>query len=418
MAVGSTKRDNCRLCGNKNVELVVAMTPTPIADAYVTRDHVAERQSVYPLDLYLCHGCGHVQLLDVVNPHLMFKSEYTYQSGSSGGIVRHFQEYVDAVLARENPPKGALVVDIGSNDGTFLSFFQKAGMTVLGIDPATELARASTARGIETLPHFLNPELADTVRKERGAARILTANNVFAHADDLGGMADSIQRLLAPDGAFVFEVSYVVDVVDQMLLGTIFHEHLCYHAVKPLKAFLARHGMELVDVEHVTVQGGSLIVTAQPTGGHRKASARVEEMIREEETRGFDKPEIYRNFNRRIDRLKSDLEAVFKGNGPIAGYGAARGGTTLIYRLNLDGRLAFIVDDSPAKQDMFSPGDHVPILSSDALYDQRPSHVFILAWVHWKAIVQAHRRYMEQGGRFVIAHPRVEVMSAGGNAYA
>jgi hypothetical protein len=416
------KRDSCRLCGGRSLELVVPIPPTAIADAYVPHERITETQPTYPLDLYFCNGCGHVQLLDVVDPKLMFRDDYTYLSASSSGIVRHFKDYASGVLAREKPKEGSLIIDIGSNDGTLLRFFKEAGMTVLGIDPAADLARAATASGIETLPSFLDPGLAQKVRAGRGPARIVTANNVFAHADDLGGMADSIRSLLAPDGVFVFEVSYLVDVVENMLLGTIFHEHLCYHTVKPLAAFLARHGLELVDVDRVGIQGGSLIVTAQLTGGPRQASPRVAETIRQEVEHAYDRAETYRAFGRRIDQMKDDLgnllkEAKAKGES-VAGYGASRGGTTLLYKLDLGRHLSFIVDDSPTKQGLFSPGHHIPILPPAALYERKPSLVFILAWVHAKAILQNHKRYLDEGGRFVVAYPRVEVLSQAPSPHA
>jgi hypothetical protein len=229
-------------------------------------------------------------------------------------------------------------------------------------------------------------------------------------------MADSIRTLLAPDGLFVFEVSYVVDVVDQVLLGTIFHEHLCYHAVKPLRAFLARHGLELIDVERVTIQGGSLIGYAQSAGGPRTVSPRVADLIRMEEERGFDREDIYRQFSGRIERSRETLEALLRdlhAQGKVlAGFGAARGGTMMIAHFGLGKYLKFIVDDSPAKQGLFSPGDHLPVLPSEALYEQKPDYVFLLAWVHAKAILAKHRPYLDAGGRFILAFPKVEVVAA------
>lgn len=416
MPSGVFKRGSCRLCEGKSLELVVPMSPTPIADAYVTRDRIGEVQEMYPLDLYFCHGCAHLQLLDVVDPNLMFRSDYTYLSGNSGGMVKHFREYAASVLRRENPPSRSLVVDVGSNDGTFLRPFQETGMRVLGIDPASDLARRATASGIETLPRFLDTEFARELRNQRGPARIVTANNVFAHADNLGGMADSIRVLLAEDGLFAFEVSYLVDVVDNMLLGTIFHEHLCYHTVKPLKGFLALHGLELVDVERVTIQGGSLIGYAQLAGGPRPVAARVQEAIRIEEERGFDRPETFHAFHKRIETLKVDmgnlLQSLKSSGKTLAGYGAARGGTTLIYRLDLGEHLRFIVDDSSEKQNLFSPGHHIPVLPAEALYERRPDYVFILAWIHARPILQKHQRYVEGGGHFIVAHPKIQCIGS------
>lgn len=413
MTSGVVKRTACRLCGSRNLELAVPLPASAIADGYVAKDQLSQPQAVYPLDLYFCTACSHLQLLDVVDPRLMFRSDYTYLSGSSAGIVKHFKEYATSVLQREKAAAGSLVVDVGSNDGTFLRNFKDAGLQVLGIDPATAVARRATESGIETLMRFLDPQTAREVRQDRGAARIVTANNVFAHADDLAGMADSIRALLAPDGIFAFEVSYVVDVVDHMLLGTVFHEHLCYHAVKPMRAFLARHGLELVDVERVGIQGGSIIGYAQLSGGPRKASAAVAELVRLEEERGFDRLETYRAFDRRIEKMKQDVGSLLDTLGPKgAGYGAARGGTILLYRLDLGRRLEFIVDDGPEKQGLFSPGHHIPIVPADELYARKPDWVFLLAWVHSKAILQKHQRYMDGGGRFVVAYPQVQAVGS------
>lgn len=395
------------------------MVPTPIADAFVTREELDERQPRFPLDLYFCRDCFHLQLLDVPDPALMFRHNYTYQSGSSAGIVRHFRDYAARLLKRENPPQGSLVVDVGSNDGTFLQPMKQAGMDVLGIDASGGMAEVATKAGIETFPAFLDVELARRVRDERGPAQIVTANNVLAHADDLGSMADSIRIMLRRDGLFAFEVSYAVDVIEKMLVGTIFHEHLSYHTVKPLRAFLARRGLELVDLEHNTIQGGSIIGFAQPVGGPRPVSAHVAEAVRAEEDRGFDRPDAFRAFSSRLDHMQTSvsqlLEKATSDGAVVAGFGAARGGTTLLYRLSIGDRMSFIVDDSPAKQNLYTPGHHIPVLPSESLYERKPDYVFILAWVHARAIVAKHQRYLEEGGRFIVAYPRVALVSADGD---
>ena len=348
----------------------------------------------------------------------MFKDDYTYLSGSTGGIVKHFQEYAGSIIEREQLAPGRLVIDIGSNDGTFLKPFQEAGLDVLGIDPATNIAKQATDAGIETIPRFLDAELAREIRSERGGAAVVTANNVFAHADDLGSMADAIAELMADDGLFAFEVSYVVDVVDKMLLGTIFHEHVCYHAVKPLRRFLDSHGLELIDVERVGIQGGSIIGYAQRKQGPRQVSPRVGELVELEESGGYDKEAKYKEFSDRIEKMKRELEGLLgnlKGDGKaLAGYGAARGGTILISHFELARYLDYLVDDNPSKIGLFSPGDHLPILSSDELYERGPDAVVILAFVHSKAIMENHSRYLDEGGRFIVFYPEVKVVSADG----
>ena len=153
------RRDTCRLCGDRDVELVLQLTPTPPVDAYVPPERLNILQEVYPLDLFLCHACGHAQLLDVVSPEVLYR-DYIYVTSSSPGLVEHFQKYADGVLRLLNPSEGSLVVDIGSNDGTLLRFFKERGMRVLGIDPAREIARRATESGIETVADFFTVELA------------------------------------------------------------------------------------------------------------------------------------------------------------------------------------------------------------------------------------------------------------------
>jgi len=229
-------RESCRLCSSRALERVLSLTPTPPANAFVTAVERDRPQPVFPLDLHFCRDCGHVQLLTVVDPRVLFEN-YVYVSGTSPVFVRHFEAYADDVMRYFSLEHGALAVDIGSNDGTLLGFFQKAGLRILGIDPAKAIAEAATARGIPTIAGFFTPASAARIRAEHGPAAVITANNVFAHIDDLSGVTEGVRSLLSPDGVFVFEVSYLVDVIEKTLFDTIYHEHLCYHSVRPLIPF-------------------------------------------------------------------------------------------------------------------------------------------------------------------------------------
>lgn len=405
------RRDTCRLCDHPQLELVVPITPTPLADAYVTKQQLNLKQECFPLDMYQCRGCGHVQLLDVVQPEAIFR-HYSYFSGRSPGLVKHFREYADDVLKFTNLPPDSLVVDIGSNDGTFLRTFQERGMRVLGIDPAENVAAVANAAGIETWPVFYDAQTVERILRERGPARVIAANNVFAHTDDMQGMADAIAALLADDGFFVFEVSYLLDVVDHLLIGTIFHEHTGYHTVHPLDAFLKRHGMELIDVKRVPIQGGSLIGTAQRLGGPRSVMPSVAELKALEDQRRIHDPATVRTLSTRLNQVGAETSALLRGwhdqGLSIAGFGAARGGTLILHHFGIGDLIEFIVDDSPDKQGLYSPGHHIPVLPTSALRERRPDVLFILAWVHTKPIVQNNQWFLDEGGRFVSCFPQLE----------
>ena len=409
------RRGTCRLCGGARLGLVLSLAPTPPANAFVPTEALDRVQPTIPLDVFLCQDCCHAQLPDVVDPEVLFEN-YVYVSGTSPVFVKHFENYADVILARFAPAAGSLVVDIGSNDGTLLGFFQRAGMRVLGVDPARDIARDATARGIETLATFFTPALATGICRERGAAAIVTANNVFAHADDLAGMVEGVRRLLEPGGVFVFEVSYLVDVYEKTLFDTIYHEHLAYHAVKPLQPFFAANGMQLIDALRVESHGGSLRGIAQPAGGPRPVAESVDRLIALEESLGVDGPAAFERMSARIEAVKWDLTSMLRdlkaGGRTIAGFGAPAKATTLMYHFGIGPDIVdFIVDDSPLKQGLYSPGLHIPILPAQAIYERRPDYLVILAWNFADPIIAKHTAFREAGGKFIVPLPEVSVVA-------
>ncbi|MCE9613649.1 MAG: class I SAM-dependent methyltransferase [Lentisphaerae bacterium] len=399
------RRETCRLCEAPSPACVVALKPTPIGDDYVAASRREDVQPMYPLDLCLCSRCGHLQLRDVVNPELLFRN-YIYVTSSSLGLVEHFRKYAEDMRARQYLPPGAFVLEIGSNDGSLLRFFQQQGLRVLGVEPATAIGGRAKASGVDTRVEFFTSALAREVRQTHGAAHLVAANNVFAHADSLGDMADGIRDLLAPDGVFVFEVSYLVDIVQNMLFDTVYHEHLSYHAVKPFAAFFRKHGMELFDVQRIPSKGGSIRGFAQLAGGPRAVAPIVGELLQLEAGMGLDQPALYARWSADIDRRKRAvldfLQARRAEGKTIAGYGASPTCTTLTYHFELGPLLDFVADDNPAKQGTFSPGLHTPVLASEALYDRRPDYVVILAWNYAEPILKRHQRFVAEGGHFVV----------------
>jgi SAM-dependent methyltransferase len=409
-----TRRTTCRLCGSQALDLVLALEPTPPANAFVAADAVGKDQERFPLDVFLCRSCGHAQLLDVVDPSLLFEN-YVYVSGTSPVFVRHFEEYAADVIGRFAPPAGGLVVDIGSNDGTLLGFFQRAGYRVLGVDPARAIAERATAAGIETLSEFFTPERALAIRKERGPAAVVTANNVFAHADDLKGIVEGVRTLLDPrTGVYVFEVSYLVDVYEKTLFDTIYHEHVAYHAVTPLVAFFERAGMQLIDVLRVPSHGGSIRVVVQPAGASRAVAPSVAAALSLEDRLGVTRPEAFHVLSSRIQERKAALATLLsdlkRAGRRIAGYGAPAKATTLMHHFALGGQaLEYVVDDSPLKQGLFTPGLHVPVVPAVALVDRRPDYLVVLAWNFAPSILEKLASYRNGGGRVIVPLPNVEI---------
>jgi SAM-dependent methyltransferase len=409
-------RTDCRLCGSRRLTRVFSLAPTPPANEFVGEAQRGRPQERFPLDVHLCTTCGHVQLLDIVDPERLFRN-YVYVSATSPVFVDHFRRYAEALLALTGMPKGSRVVEIGSNDGTLLRFFQEAGMRVLGIDPARRIAEEATKGGIETLPEFFDRSLATRLRAKGWEAALILANNVFAHADDLHTIAEGVAHLLAPEGLFVFEVSYLLDVFEKTLFDTIYHEHLSYHTVKPLVGFFERHGLELVDVLRVDSHGGSLRGLVKRRGARRPRQSTVDTLMAEEAGLGLHGPEAYQRFFARIEERKRELAALLTGlkaeGKRIAGFGAPAKATTLMFHFGLGpGTLEYVIDESPLKQGLYTPGHHIPVVPPASLYDpaRRPDYALILAWNFAESIIKKHQAFREAGGRFIVPLPVVQVI--------
>ena len=336
-------RKTCRLCNSQVVPLV-ELKPTPLANAYVSAPC---EQEVYPLGLTQCVECDHVQLGVVVDPEVLY-ADYRYKTGVSSSFRKHLKS-----LAEEISPKG-FVLEIGSNDGTLLDYFAELGNRVLGVDPA------STCTKHPNIAKPFNYEFARQFKPFNPPADLIVALNVLAHIDNLGGVFDGVEKFLSDAGLFVFEVQYLKDLVDGFHWDMIYHEHLDYHHIRPLVKSLAKHGLYVHDVKHVDTQGGSIRVYARKTPGNYVCP---------------DEEIDLSGFVQKLHELKNPLEGV---TGSIAGYGAPAKATTFMYQTGA--RVDYIVDDTPDKQGMFTPGLNIPIVSSDELKLRKPDKVFPLAW--------------------------------------
>ena len=408
-------RETCRLCRSKRLQFLFALAPTPPANEFLPERPADGAQDHFPLDVYQCRDCGHVQLIHCVDPERLFRN-YVYVSGTSQVFVKHFEEYAAEVIRDVPLAPADRVVDVGSNDGTLLSFFQKAGMEVLGVDPARQIAGEATRRGIPTWPEFFNSGLAKDIRRKFGAVKVITANNMFAHADGLSDILDGIAGLLDPKGIFVFEVSYLLDVIERNLFDTIYHEHLSYHSVKPLVSFMRRHGLELVRVQRVDSHGGSIRCHAAPAGS-RAIDSSVTEAIAREEKAALYETATYTAYLDRINRLGVELRSLIgrlrKDGAKVAGFGAPAKATTLMHQFGLGAQdLDFIIDDSPLKQGLYSPGRFVPVVDSSVLQDaaRRPDYLVILAWNFAGPIIKKHHPYRQAGGKFIMPIPRLQIV--------
>lgn len=412
---GYSTNAGCRLCGAKALERFLVLGPQPLANSFLKPADADQHEPFFPLDVYLCSGCGLVQMRDVVAPELMFKN-YVYVSSTSPVFVAHFEKFAADVWKSLGLKPGDVTVDIGSNDGVLIKPFKALGARALGVDPAENVAKLANDAGLETVCAFFSSETAAKIAREKGKAKAATACNVFAHVNDLDGFAQGLDALLADDGVFMPEFPYLVDFYQQNLFDTVYHEHLSYLGVAPLLPFFEKRGFEIFDAWRVATHGGSLRLFVQRKGGKRKVSAAVGELAKLEKSLGLGEISTWKSFSERIETNKGALLALLerlRSEGrSIVGYGAPAKGNTLLNYFGIGpGLVSSIVDDSVFKQGLLTPGTHIPVVAAAELDRRRPDYVLILAWNFAEPIMKKLASFKAAGGKFIVPVPAPRVVS-------
>lgn len=403
----------CRVCKNKNLSQVLSFGPTPLANAFLSYKEIDSPEYYYPLDVYFCENCSFLQLGHVISPIVLF-GNYVYVSSTSPVFVNHFKKFADEVFPRFLLNKKSLVIDIGSNDGILLKPFKSLGTRVLGIEPASHIAKIAEKEGIETVSEFFSVKLARKIVKNTGRARVVTATNVFAHIDDLDEVINGVKILLEDDGVFIIEAPYLIDFLEKKYFDLVYHEHLSYWSIKSLGKLFNRLDMTVFDVQKVDVHGGSIRVFIKKDKSFHKVRKSVKTFLSLEKKAKLDKKQTYLSFADLIleNRVKlMDLLTKLKlKNKKIVGYGAPAKGNTLLnyFKIGTD-MLDYIVDDSPFKQGLYTPGTHIPVVSAQKLKEDKPDYILILAWNFAKPIMDKYFWFEKEGGRFIIPVPTPKI---------
>ena len=406
--------ESCRACGAAELVPIMSLGALPLANALVEPDGAPDHDRRFPLDLVLCPSCALVQITETVPPERLF-AHYLYFSSCSTTMLRHAEALADALVAQRGLNGSSRVVELASNDGYLLQYFRGAGIDVLGIDPAVNVAEAARRRGIPTLTEFFDAALAERLVAERGQADLVLGLNVLAHVADPTDFVDGIRTLLAPEGLVVIEAPDVRELVARRAFDTIYHEHLAYFSVTSLRGLLRRHGLEVVRVERVPVHGGSLRVAAAVAGRRARADGTVDAALAEEARWGIDRPEAYRPLVEGAatvrDHLRNLIDDLRRDGASVAGYGAAAKGTMLLNFCGLGtDRVGFVVDRNAAKHGRYIPGTRQPVMPVDALADARPDYLLVLAWNLLQEVVDQESGHRRRGGRFIVPVPEPRVL--------
>lgn len=391
----------CRLCKGILSEPKLDLGKTPLANEFV-KD--TKPQDTFPLQVCVCETCGHYQLNETVEPERLFRN-YLFVAGTSPVNVEHFRQYAIHMVEIFNLKPGRKVLDIASNDGVLLQHFKDLGMTVLGIDPAKNIAEKANAKGIETISEFFTETYADEMLAKYGQFDLITANNVFAHCPDLIGFAKGVKKLLMPNGVFSFEVSYFLDVCDKTLFDTIYHEHMSYHTINPLIKFFQTHGLELFDVEFIPNHGGSVRVFVRASDENIYHNGATLRPLSLEIGMDTNVALLQENIKKLGQSLNETLCSYKEKNKSIAIYGVPAKATTLMYALGIDEKIIdFAVDDAPLKQGTFTPGKHIQVLPTSAIYERKPDVILVLAWNFAASIMKTHAAFK---GTWIVPIPEL-----------
>lgn len=404
---------NCRNCSAPISAVFADLGMTPLANSFLTEGHLDRMEPFFPLRALVCDSCFLVQLSQHEDPGSIF-SDYVYFSSWSSTWVAHAAAFAKRVSTDLGLGPGTKVVELASNDGYLLQHFVDLGIPVLGVEPAANVARVATDRGIPTVVDFFGALLAKRLAPEH-QADLLVGNNVLAHVPDLHDFVAGMKILLAPDGSLSMEVPHLLPLMLDCQFDTIYHEHVYYFSLHTVVDVFRGHGLEVVDVEELSTHGGSLRIWARHSACSGAPTERVEEVLAAERVAGFHTIEAYGRFARRVAEAKVEILSVlleFKRAGKtIVGYGAPAKGNTLLNYCGIGPELLdFTVDISPHKQGLFLPGTHIPVLAPEEIRRVQPQLVFILPWNLEEEIVESMAYVREWGGQFLVRRPQLTLV--------
>lgn len=414
----SKTQTRCRICGNGELKTYLDLGELPLANNLFDTADESINGTRYPLKVQLCDNCGLSQLSEVIDPRILF-SDYAYRSSMSKTYVNHCRKMAKDFKEKYSLIVGSgadFVVDIAGNDGSLLEQFKEEipGLRVLNIDPAGNLCKISRERGIPAHTEFFSINTALSILISYGKAQVITATNVFAHVANVRDFILSAKIILAHNGVLALEFPYVVPFIEGLEYGTVYHEHLSYIAINPLKKLCDETGLKIIDVSNQNIHCGTVRVIIAHDYSHREVEPSVSEFIENEIAKGYDKFEKYNYWSAAVNHSVTDIEEQVKklvANGnKIAAFGASAKGNTLLNLCDFTTKeISYIVDDTPEKQNKFSPGTGIPIFSIHELINHPPDYLVVLAWNFQKEIIE---RCKNAGytNRFIIPIPNFRVI--------
>jgi len=404
----------CRFCKSPLQHTLVDLGMSPLCESYLAYEQLNQMEPFYPLHVYVCDKCFLVQLEEYVSPESIF-SEYAYFSSFADSWLQHAKNYTDLMVERFGINAGSYVVELASNDGYLLQYFEQKGIPVLGVEPAANVARVAIEKGVPTIVEFFGERLARKMAGEGKQADLLIGNNVLAQVPDINDFVKGMKILLKPAGIITMEFPHLVRLMEENQFDTIYHEHFSYFSFIAVAKIFDAHGLTILDVEELPTHGGSLRIYAKHTeDGTRLVNGRTKELLRREEVAGLTQMGTYSAFSEQVKETKRKLLEflirVKREGKTVCGYGAPGKGNTLLNYCGIrTDFLDYTVDRNPYKHGKFTPGTHIPIFPPDRIRETRPDYLFILPWNFREEIMKQMSYIRDWGGQFIVPIPEVRI---------
>lgn len=405
----------CRHCENKLNHVFCDLQTCPPSNAMVKEDMINYPETYFPLKVFVCELCWLVQVDEIEKAENIFNEEYTYFSSFSKSWLAHAKEYVDYMMTRFNFNQNSLIVEIASNDGYLLQYFNEKNIPVLGIEPTANTAKVAKEKGINSIIDFFGVRLAK--KSLEGKADLILGNNVLAHVPDINDFVKGIKVALKPDGVNTFEFPHICKLLEYNQFDTIYHEHFSYLSLTALKYIFEKQGLEFFDVQEIPTHGGSLRVFSKHIEDKSKQiNTTVELLLSKEKSLGVDTLAYYQGFQEKTEKIKDDLISFLirakKEKKVVVAYGAAAKGNTLLNFCGIKGRdlISYVMDASPHKQNKFLPGSRIPVFHPEKILETQPDYVIILPW-NLKGEISEQLSFIKSwGGEFVVAIPELKLI--------
>lgn len=397
---------SCRICTN-SLQKIISFGKMPIANAFLTKEQFPQ-ETFFELACGFCESCFMFQLIDQPKPELMFHDQYAFFSQTSAHMCHHFENVAKKLISitRDDP----FIIEIGCNDGIMLKHVANKNIRHLGIEPSGNVAEVANTHGVKTISEFFSSDTADKIYSEHGSADIIYSANVMCHIPDIPDLALGVVSLLAEDGRLIFEDPYLGDVLEKTSYDQIYDEHVYLFSLHSVSQAFGAVGLEIVNCEHLETHGGSMRYTLAKVGKY-PVNEKVRQYIEYERRLGINRLDPYVDFRNNCEQSKKSLFQLLtelkKSGHKIAGYAATSKSTTILNYCGINSNLIdYICDTTPLKQDKYSPGMHIPIVSHGTFKKAPPDYAILFAWNHLKEIMAKENEF---SGSWITHVPEVNI---------